>query len=34
MKITSEKISFKDSLILQSGHVLSGFDLMTETYGE
>ena len=34
MKITSEKISFKDSLTLQSGHVLSGFDLMTETYGE
>jgi homoserine O-acetyltransferase len=34
MKITSEKISFKDSLTLQSGHVLSSFDLMTETYGE
>ena len=34
MKITSEKISFKDSLTLQSGHVLSGFVLMTETYGE
>jgi homoserine O-acetyltransferase len=34
MKITAEKISFKDSLTLQSGHVLSGFELMTETYGE
>ena len=34
MKIVSEKISFKDSLALQSGDVLSGFELMTETYGE
>ena len=34
MKITAEKIYFKDSLTLQSGHVLSGFELMTETYGE
>jgi len=34
MKIISEKISFKDSLALQSGDVLSGFELMTETYGE
>ena len=34
MKIVSEKISFKESLTLQSGDVLSGFELMTETYGE
>ena len=34
MKIVSEKISFKDSLALQSGDVLSGFELMTETCGE
>ena len=34
MKIVSEKISFEDSLKLQSGDVLSGFELMTETYGE
>jgi hypothetical protein len=29
MKIVSEKISFKESLTLQSGDVLSGFELMT-----
>ena len=34
MKIVSEKISFKESLTLQSGDVLSGFELMAETYGE
>ena len=34
MKIVSEKISFKDPLTLQSGDVLPGFELMTETYGE
>ena len=34
MKIVSEKISFKDPLTLQSGNVLPGFELMTETYGE
>ena len=34
MKTVSEKISFKDPLTLQSGDVLPGFELMTETYGE
>jgi len=34
MKTVSEKISFKHSLTLQSGEVLSDFELMTETYGE
>ena len=34
MKTVSEKISFEDSLTLQSGEILSGFELMTETYGE
>ena len=34
MKTVSEKISFIDTLTLQSGDVLSGFELMTETYGE
>ena len=34
MKVVSKKISFKDTLTLQSGQALSGFDLMTETYGE
>ena len=34
MKVVSKKISFKDTLTLQSGQTLSGFDLMTETYGE
>jgi homoserine O-acetyltransferase len=34
MKTVSEKISFEDSLTLQSGEILTGFELMTETYGE
>ena len=34
MKIVSEKISFEDSLTLQSGEILTRFELMTETYGE
>ena len=34
MKTVSEKISFGDSLTLKSGQILSGFELMTETYGE
>ena len=34
MKTVTEKISFGDSLTLESGQVLSGFELMTETYGE
>ena len=34
MKTVSKKISFRDSLTLESGQVLSGFELMTETYGE
>ena len=34
MKTVSEKISFGDSLTLQSGEILTGFELMTETYGE
>ena len=34
MKTISKKISFGDSLTLESGQVLSGFELMTETYGE
>ena len=34
MKTVTEKISFGDSLTLESGKVLSGFELMTETYGE
>ena len=34
MKTVSEKISFKNPLTLQSGDVLPGFELMTETYGE
>ena len=34
MKIVSEKISFGDSLTLESGQVLTGFELMIETYGE
>ena len=34
MKPVSEKISFEDSLTLQSGEILTGFELMTETYGE
>ena len=34
MKTVSEKISFIDTPTLQSGDVLSGFELMTETYGE
>ena len=34
MKTVSKKISFADSLTLQSGQILSGFELMTETYGE
>ena len=33
MKTVTEKISFIDSLTLESGQVLSGFELMTETYG-
>ena len=34
MKTVSEKISFEDSLTLQSGEILTRFELMTETYGE
>jgi homoserine O-acetyltransferase len=34
MKIVSEKISFGDSLTLESEQVLAGFELMIETYGE
>ena len=34
MKVVSKKITFKDSLVLQSGQSLPGFELMTETYGE
>ena len=34
MNAVSEKISFVDSLTLESGQVLPGFELMTETYGE
>ena len=34
MKTVSEKISFEASLTLQSGEILTGFELMTETYGE
>ena len=34
MKTVCKKISFGDSLTLESGQVLSGFELMTETYGE
>ena len=34
MKTVSKKISFGESLILKSGQILSGFELMTETYGE
>ena len=34
MKTVSEKIFFRDSLTLESGQILSGFELMTETYGE
>jgi len=34
MKTVTEKISFGDSLTLESGQVLSDFELMTETYGE
>jgi len=34
MKVKTEKISFVEPLTLQSGEVLQGFDLMTETYGE
>ena len=34
MKTVTEKISFGDSLTLESGQVLSSFELMTETYGE
>ena len=34
MKIVSEKITFDSSLTLESGQVLAGFELMTETYGE
>ena len=34
MKINTKKISFVEPLTLQSGEVLHGFDLMTETYGE
>ena len=34
MKVVSKKIAFKNSLVLQSGKSLAGFELMTETYGE
>ncbi len=34
MKTVTEKISFGDSLTLESGQVLSSFEVMTETYGE
>ena len=34
MNAVSEKIAFVDSLTLESGQVLPGFELMTETYGE
>ena len=34
MKVNTEKVSFVEPLTLQSGEVLHGFDLMTETYGE
>ena len=34
MKVKTEKVSFVEPLTLQSGEVLQGFDLMTETYGE
>ena len=34
MKVNTKKVSFVEPLTLQSGEVLQGFDLMTETYGE
>ena len=34
MKTVCKKISFGDSLALESGQTLSGFELMTETYGK
>ena len=34
MKVSTERISFHDSLVLQSGEVLEGFELMTEFYGK
>ena len=34
MKVNTKKVSFVEPLTLQSGEVLHGFDLMTETYGE
>ena len=34
MNVTTKKISFSNPLTLQSGVLLQGFELMTETYGE